>query len=568
MYCVNIKVLLLLELCIAYSFGDEVIIQLPDGLVKGRTETTATNTIFYSFTGIPYAQPPLGHLRFQAPLPVEPWDGIWDATYERNICYQVTLDTDSESEDCLIINVYTPVDPSSNASLPVMFFIYGGGYNSGSSERILYGPDYFMFYDVILVTFNYRLGPFGFLSTGDDLIPGNAGLKDQNMALQWVQKNIEYFGGDPEKVTIFGESAGASSVGYQILSPKSEGLFRAAIAESGSALCPWAYQRNQVGYTFKTAGYINSTFTSGNATSSDLLQFLTNVTAREIDEASATLVATETPEYLQIQQGFFYAPVIEHDHDGAFITEKMYESLKNGEFNAVPLITGINSEESLWWFDEKDSKNIAETFDNNISLLVPLDMNIEDIEIKEKAGTEVKEIYSPHANFTENILVMFKYFSDQSFMRPIIKLAELLSNFTDVFFYEFSFTGPLGCVSDESVDGFSDAVRHGEELYYLFARYCYRTGVYFNDTSKFPETDVLVHKRFIKMFTDFAKTLNPTPEKSELLENIIWPKVSDGDFPYLDIGSTSVVTNHPRNITYGKWEMIYEKYGEGRFDTY
>lgn len=107
--------------------------------------------------------------------------------------------------------------------LPVVVWIYGGAYVSGSSIKLIYGPDFFVAQNVIMVSFNYRLGPFGFLSTGDTTIPGNNGLKDQNLALNWTKTNIENFGGDPDKITIFGESAGASSVGLHLLSDKSAG---------------------------------------------------------------------------------------------------------------------------------------------------------------------------------------------------------------------------------------------------------------------------------------------------------------------------------------------------------
>lgn len=107
--------------------------------------------------------------------------------------------------------------------LPVMVFIYGGGFRDGAASYNVYGPDFLLEQDVVMVSFNYRVGPFGFLATGDEVVPGNAGLKDQVLALKWTKQNIELFGGDPSQITIFGQSAGGASVGYHILSKQSSG---------------------------------------------------------------------------------------------------------------------------------------------------------------------------------------------------------------------------------------------------------------------------------------------------------------------------------------------------------
>lgn len=143
-------------------------------------------------------------------------------------------------EDCLYLNVFRPVVLDKNIKLPVIVFIHGGGYFAGSANPDIIGPEYFMdTSEVIMVTIAYRLGALGFLSTGDAEAPGNFGLKDQAMALHWVQDNIEYFNGNPSSVTIMGISAGASSVNMHMSSPLSEGLFHKAVSMSGNALGPY-----------------------------------------------------------------------------------------------------------------------------------------------------------------------------------------------------------------------------------------------------------------------------------------------------------------------------------------
>lgn len=132
------------------------------------------------------------------------------------------------------------IDVKSTEKLAVMFFIHGGGFHEGSGDDLIHGPDFLINDNVILVTFNYRLGVFGFMSLGTAEYSGNMGLKDQQLALQWVNDNIESFGGDRDRITIFGHSAGSGSAHYHVLAPSSKGLFNRAIMMSGVALNPWA----------------------------------------------------------------------------------------------------------------------------------------------------------------------------------------------------------------------------------------------------------------------------------------------------------------------------------------
>ena len=187
------------------------------------------------YHGIPYAEPPVGQLRFQRPVPKQPFTSPYEATKHGNLCYQLhmfPLEGAKYSEDCLFLNVYAPVGRPEQS--PVMVWIHGGGLSAGSSD--FYISDTLSAYgEVIVVTINYRLTVFGFLSTRDENAPGNVGLLDQHMAIKWVHNNINAFGGDPNKVTIFGESAGGTSVTYQSLFPGNRGLFQRAIVQSGSS---------------------------------------------------------------------------------------------------------------------------------------------------------------------------------------------------------------------------------------------------------------------------------------------------------------------------------------------
>jgi carboxylesterase type B len=200
------------------------------GPVKGLSYKF-NDKVINKFLGIPYAEPPIGSNRFAKTKPVHPWNSTYDATHFKNVCFQ-SKSGYNMSEDCLYLNIYTEEHKSDDKKLrPVMFWIHGGGLNAGDG----YGFDGTVFasYGVVVVTINYRLGPFGFLYGGEESAPGNVGILDQIMALHWVRDNIEYFGGDPNQITIFGHSAGSWSVNTLIVSPLSKNLFKRAIMQSG-----------------------------------------------------------------------------------------------------------------------------------------------------------------------------------------------------------------------------------------------------------------------------------------------------------------------------------------------
>jgi para-nitrobenzyl esterase len=246
-----VAALTLAALCAGVSLPSaaaaQTLISLADGDVQGQI-----NGATREFLGIPFTAPPVGALRWRPPAPVTPWVGTLDATSYSSACAQLPslTGTASEDEDCLYLNVWTP-DPAPLEPRPVMIWIHGGSNVAGSTGDGVPFPGYdgVRLYDgstlvgernVVLVTVNYRLGVFGFfghddLAAEDGLYPyaGNQGLLDQRAAMQWVQANVAAFGGDPDNVTIFGESAGSFDVCAHVASPMSAGLFHRAISQSG-----------------------------------------------------------------------------------------------------------------------------------------------------------------------------------------------------------------------------------------------------------------------------------------------------------------------------------------------
>lgn len=214
------------------GFVTAEIIEIDDGQIEGTILTSRLGRQFHGFIGIPYAQAPIDSLRFQAPVPVNSWTGVLNATSYGPWCYQAprghTISINM-SEDCLHINVFSP---NLSGSLPVIVHIFGGGFVYGSVEQGR--PENLMDLNVVVVNFNYRIAALGFLAVGTTDVPGNAGMKDQILALQWIQRNIARFGGNPNSVTLAGLSAGGVSATSHMLSPMAQGLFHRVISMSGA----------------------------------------------------------------------------------------------------------------------------------------------------------------------------------------------------------------------------------------------------------------------------------------------------------------------------------------------
>ncbi|KAL1423093.1 hypothetical protein MTO96_021475 [Rhipicephalus appendiculatus] len=233
------------------SFAKSTHVVMTDsGAVSGKVITVGNRSID-AFLGIPYAKPPVGELRFRKPEGVVPWNGTYQATARTPPCWQTVLRFVADaplnystvaSEDCLYLNIWKRSSTCStsgtcNEKRPVVVFIYGGAFQWGDSSLFVYDPANFVaLSDVVFVTFEYRVSIFGFFSLGRPELPGNFGLWDQYLALDWVRKNIAGFGGDPDEVTLIGQSAGAVSVGFQACSPKRQGPFKRAVLMSSTPL--------------------------------------------------------------------------------------------------------------------------------------------------------------------------------------------------------------------------------------------------------------------------------------------------------------------------------------------
>ena len=298
-----------------------------NGMLEGVNESGIR-----TFKGIPYAAPPTGNLRWREPQPAVNWTGIRKADHFGPRAMQLPLFSDMQfrsdgvSEDCLYLNVWTPAK-TGNEHLPVLVYFYGGGFVAGDGSEYRYDGESMARHGIVAVTVNYRLGLFGFFSHPEltkespHHASGNQGLLDQAAALQWVQKNIASFGGDPKRVTIAGESAGSFAVSAQMASPLSKNLFAGAIGESGSLL---GNPLNSLPEAEKTGVQFSDSVKA------------TSLAALRAMSAEDLLKATSRP-------GFGRFPVAV---DGYFFPKQPVAIYTAGEQAQVPLLVGWNSQES------------------------------------------------------------------------------------------------------------------------------------------------------------------------------------------------------------------------------
>lgn len=314
--------------------ANPLVVKTKDGKVQGALSTDGKTR---AFLGVPYAAPPVGPLRWKTPQPALKWKGVRQATTFGHRCFQQYIYDDmvfrdaGESEDCLTLNLWEPA-AKAKTKLPVMVWIYGGGFTAGGTSEPRQDGEHLSRKGVIVISMNYRLGIFGFMAThelaaeGPNHSAGNYGLLDQEACLEWVKRNAAAFGGDPNNVTIFGESAGSFAVSAHMASPLSKGLFARAIGESGGAFASTALPFPPLAdVQAQTENYLNAVLTNSSL---------------------ASLRAMSSEEILKLgRDSKTGKPPFEPDTDGYFLPQSVAEIFKAGQQARVPLIAGWNQDE-------------------------------------------------------------------------------------------------------------------------------------------------------------------------------------------------------------------------------
>jgi para-nitrobenzyl esterase len=356
------------------AFAAKIAIRIDQGVLNGETEDDVQ-----VFRGIPFAAPPTGDLRWRAPQPAPNWTTPREATAFGPICAQnehvnMFMPKLPQSEDCLTLNVWSP-NTTSAARLPVMVWIYGGGFLNGGSAAPIYDGTDLAKHGVVIVSFNYRLGELGFfahpavLGENKDEATGNFGLLDQIAALKWVQKNIAAFGGDPSNVTIFGESAGGMSVGSLIASPLAKGLFQRAILESGTGVGVGIAQRDaaqKVGVQFAESLGVHRT-------GADAAKRLRAVSADTVLAATARLGPPGAPRFW---------PVV----DGWVLPLPVDSALLRGSANLVPVIVGSNRDEGDEWMGAPTRTFARLVSSHNVPTYLFMFSRVGDDSVNQKRG--------------------------------------------------------------------------------------------------------------------------------------------------------------------------------------
>ena len=424
----------LLPLCSARAAAAQAsapVVQTRMGEIRGKLDGKVR-----AFLGIPYATPPVGDQRWRAPQPPAAWTGALDATKPGNQCAQTRIRDQGMlgSENCLFLNIYAPDTP--DKALPVMVWIHGGTFLVGSGAQydghVLAEKGH-----LIVVTINYRLGPFGFLANrsldGADPahLSGNYGLLDQQAALRWVKDNIEPFGGDPGKVTVAGESAGAISIGLQLVSPAADGLFERAILESGPFLhVPTLDQAETRGDQF--AAKLGCSVAAACMRSKS--------TAEVLNAIPASPISLGTP---------LWFPVV----DGHLIPSQPADAIAAGRLNRVPVINGSN----------RDEGTLFAAF--GPQALSPQDFTTT---VRSRFGGNAQRVLAayPLADYTSPTQASAAGLGDAVFSCRILRAGELLSAWVPVYQYEFN--DPNAPNSFVPNPPFPFGAYHGSEIQYVW----------------------------------------------------------------------------------------------------
>ncbi len=494
---------------------------IANGTIEGEFDI---KTNIQSFKGIPFAQPPVGDLRWKAPQPVTNWNGVKQTkkfgprAIQSNVFGDMGFRSDGMSEDCLYLNVWSPAK-SANEKLPVLVYFYGGGFAAGDGSESRYDGENMAKKGIVTLTVNYRLGIWGFFSHPEltkespNRASGNYGLLDQNAALKWVQANISKFGGDPKRVTIAGESAGSIAVSAQMASPLSKGLIAGAIGESGGSIFP----------TLAPVSLAEAEKTG--------LEYAQKIGATSLKNLREMSTLELYQKSLGSSLGVFKTTI-----DGYFLTKTLPETFEAKQQAMIPLLLGWNSEEMTYraLTAGKDINN--ETYIQKVK------------ELYGKKADEVLKLYP-----TGTLEVTEQSATDLSGDRFIAystwKWFDLHRKNSTQPVYRYYYTHPRPEMRDNSLEaGLAGGVIkknsntpkapipkgavHSAEIEYAMGNLAG------NKDYAWTESDYAVSETMLNYFANFIKTGNPNGDKLP-----VWPMSKNEEKPeimIIDLASKSV----------------------------
>ncbi|XP_072488369.1 liver carboxylesterase 1-like [Notamacropus eugenii] len=503
------------------------------GKVQGKQETLQGFDIpVQVFLGVPFAKPPLGPLRFRPPQPPEPWNYVKNTTTYPPACTQnpevskylmalFAFRNESislrYSEDCLYLNIYTPAILTKKSNLPVMVWIHGGVLFMGEASTYN-GLALSALENVVVVSIQYRIGIFGFFSTGDEHASGNWGCLDQVAALHWIQRNIANFGGDPSSVTIFGEDSGGFSVSALVLSPLTKNLFHRAIFQSGVVLVKYLFSHNVKPIAEKIAAIAGCKTT----TSAILVQCLRQKTEDEILNITEELKLFRLDFTGNPTEKYVSVPTVV---DGVFFPKSPKELLDEKQSGGISLIMGITQEEFGWFYPMSMRYPLSEDGLDQETATTLLWDSYPLIEIPKNLTSVVTQEY---LGVTDDPVKKKELFLDMlGDLMLGIPTVILARHYRDsgipTYLYEFQHSASVwGNVKPASVNA-----DHGDDLYFMFGIPFLRDG--------FSEKEKQLSRRMMKYWGNFAWNGNPNGEGL-----LMWPQYDQNE-EYLQINITSKI---------------------------
>jgi para-nitrobenzyl esterase len=502
-------------------------VRVSQGALEGEVSTMGP----LAFKGIPYAAPPVGDLRWREPKPAAGWTGMRDATKFGAVCMQPEtllfgIPRSQMSEDCLYLNVWTPsLTPTVPA--PVMVFIHGGSFITGAGSRAEFDGANLAARGVVVVTINYRLGVFGYLAHPDltaespHHTSGNYGLLDQMAALRWIRENIASFGGDAHNITVFGESAGASSIGYLLVAPDAKGLFDKAILESPSIVFqPSPELRNEY-------RGLSSMEEIGVAAIGPGIADTRNLTSDQVitmtDKRVQSLIGPNgkgrtrlRPETPLNSSPFFPSPWAPFA-DGVVIPGQPAQLYTEGRATRIPVLVGSNANEGNLFL-----RHYHPTDANSFNAWVE--------DAYRPCGSQVLALYAPPSPATPDQI----HAAADKLLTDSIQLynAFSIARATHGYIYRFTHVSPVGEAS--GMGAF-----HASELPYIFG-HTHQPDEH-APTLQFKPADHRLSDQMMTMWVHFARTGDP-----RLMMSSDWTRIgSNGEVPYMEFGDTFAVKDLP-----------------------
>jgi len=532
---------------------EEVSVKTYLGKLRGyRNKLEDKEGYVYSFLGIPYAQPPTGTRRFKPPLPVTAYKSD-EAFGFRNECPQIKAYGEKRfafvgKEDCLTLNVFSPSLTSNKDALkPVMIWFHGGAFTMGSGNE--YIPVEMVKQGVVIVTVNYRLGALGFMTFGNDVVSGNMGLKDQLESMRWVKRFIHNFGGDPEKVTIFGQSSGAIMVNAMQLSPKATGLFHRAITQSGNLLMRRVTA--EASDEKRTAKNLAEKVQCPSDYNEAMLDCMQNIPIEALIQMSSYAAPNIQAPKDDRERGPWF-PVVDHYATDPVLPMEPLNALKTGMFNKVPMLSGtIKNDgalqvvsllghhpdpEPVWqqmaahMLMIGDSANVTETTYDDVVL----------------ASLATKYYTNEDYDFKTNVQSWMDLFTDALFLSPDQKWVDImLKQKVPVYNYQFTLKPKTTIGQLFGLDDPNLTPINGEDILMLFDQF---STLYLEEDKETEVGDMMV-----EYWTNFAKYGNPSPFDKSMIPK--WKQVTDQK-EYLEISETPKMKYNiePERMTF--WQKI------------